>query len=190
MAQRFEKLSCVDLSPDNLRFLSECIAREGCSISTYCSTWEDAHLEEHDMVFGYNCFYRLQEPELFLKKVNDSSRMLCVIGMNCPPEFPWLPDMEKAGLSVHYTRQGCAELLEILHDLNIFARFINIPNVRIYRYPDERALIARARQFLMKSCSDEKLLSVLSPHHKKEMNGELVCKYDFNSQLLVWQPAT
>ena len=188
LSRRFAKLSCVDVSPDNLSYLSERVAAEGRCIFTVCSAWEDAQVEPHDMVFAYNCFYRLKEPELFLQKVNDSAEKLCIIGMNRPPELPWLKDMEKAGLPIHYTRQGCDELLEILDEIGIEAQLVNIPNERIYRFASEEALLARARQFLMEPCADTALLPLLLPHHEKQEDGSLICRYRFHSQLLVWKP--
>lgn len=127
LSKRFAKLTCVDVSPDNLAYLSKRLAAEGRSMTAVCSAWEDAQVEHHDMIFAYNCFYRLEEPELFLRKVNNSAEKLCIVGMNRPPELPWLTDMENAGLPIHYTRQGCSELLEILNALGIEAKLVNIP---------------------------------------------------------------
>lgn len=51
----------------------------------------------------------MREPEWFLKKIDDSAEKLRIIGMNCPPELPWLPALKDAGLPVAYTGQGCVQ---------------------------------------------------------------------------------
>lgn len=188
LAQRYERLSAVDVSPDNLSYLRSRLNSMGRPIHTVCSPWEEAKVLKADLVFGYNCLYRLQEPERFLEKMDKSAEKLCVIGMNRPPELPWLRDLEQAGISLHYTRQGCEQLQEVARDLGIPARLINIPNVRTYHYESEQALLKRAEGFLLKPCDRRKLMALLLPYHRQEADGSLSCEYHFYSQLLVWEP--
>ena len=188
LARRFPMVTCVDVSPDNLQALRRETAAMGRPIDTICGTWEMAETEPHDLVFGYNCLYRLEEPELFLLKMQETGRKLCVIGMNEPPELPWLPGLQQAGLSVHYTRQGCRELQEVLDSIRIRGRVVDIPNFRTCRYPDREALLQRAEGFLLEPCSREKLLDILLAYHRQLPDGSLQCDYPFTSQLLVWEP--
>ena len=187
LCRRFDRVACVDLSPDNLRWLSRAAEAEGLRLETVCAPWETAEASPCDLVFGYNCLYRLTEPELFLRKMNASAARLCVIGMNRPPELPWLPALEAAGLKVHYTRQGCEDLAGVLEELGIRARLVDIPNVRDYRYPDRQSLLRRAEQFLAAPCPEDMLWELLAPFHHREA-GSWVCRYPFRSQLLVWEP--
>lgn len=192
LCRSFDETACVDISPDNLRFLKEEAKRQGLRLQTYCSAWETAELGGSatggwDLVFGYNCLYRLLEPELFLRKMNDTARKLCVIGMNHPPELPWLTALEEKGLPLHYTRQGCAELAKVLSSLGIQGEIVNIPNFRTYRYPDREAVLNRAEQFLLAPYPREELWELLAPWHYEE-KGEWICDYPFDSQLLVWEP--
>ena len=175
-------------SPDNLPFLAEKARQEGISLVTFCSAWETAETERWDLVFGYNCLYQVTEPELFLLKMNRTARKLCVIGMNRPPELPWLPALEEAGLAVHYTRQGCRELLNVLTSLGLKGKLVTVPNHRSFRYSDREALLDRAGQFLLEPCPTERLWEILAPFHRQEADGSLVCEYAFLSQLLVWAP--
>lgn len=187
LCRSFGQAACVDISPDNLKFLKEKAGKEGLSLSTYCSEWESVQVGLWDLVFGYNCLYRVREPELFLQKMNDSARKLCVIGMNRPPEFPWIYDLEKAGLELHYTRQGCKELSDVLFSLGIQGKVITIPNYREYRYSDREMILSRAEQFLLKPCPRERLWELLAPYHKR-VGEKWICEYPFESQLLVWAP--
>lgn len=185
--RHFRQVACVDISHDNLRFLEEKSCQEGFTLTTYCSAWETATVGRWDLVFGYNCLYRVLEPELFLRKMNDAARKLCVIGMNCPPEYPWLPALEEAGIPVHYTRQGCVELEKVLSSLGIQGEFIRIPNRRTYRYESRDKVLSRAKQFLLKPCEEEALWEVLAPFHN-QMESEWICEYPFHSHLLAWKP--
>ena len=188
LGRAFACLGCVDISPDNLTFLAEKARQESISLVTFCSAWETAETGRWDLVFGYNCLYRVTEPELFLLKMNRTARKLCVIGMNRPPELPWLPALEEAGLAIHYTRQGCRELLNVLTSLGLKGKLVTVPNHRSFRYSDREALLDRAGQFLLEPCPREKLWKILEPFHRQEADGSLVCEYAFLSQLLVWAP--
>ena len=188
LAEKYERLTLVDVSPDNLAYLRSRTNSMGRTVHTVCSPWEEAKVLKADLVFGYNCLYRVQEPELFLMKMHRTARKLCVIGMNRPPELPWLKDLEDAGISLHYTRQGCEELLEIARELGIPPRLVNVPNVRTYRNESEAALLKRAEGFLLKPCDRRKLMALLLPRHRQEADGRLSCEYRFFSQLLVWEP--
>lgn len=189
LARDFPQVTCVDLSPDNLAYLERHAAEQGAALETICAPWETAEAPRRDMVFAYNCFYRVREPELFLDKLHRTARRLCVAGMNAPPELPWLPALEKAGLPVHYTRQGCRELGEILTSMGISHRLLDLPNRREYRYPNQAALLDRVRGFLTEPVPDRRLLSLVMPFHQALPDGSLLCRYPFTSQLLVWEPA-
>lgn len=186
----FSRVTCVDLSPDNLIYLSRRAVEIGYTLETICAPWETAEAPSRDMVFAYNCFYRVQEPELFLNKLHHTARRLCVAGMNAPPELPWISALEADGLSIHYTRQGCRELGEILTSLGIPYQLLNIPNQREYRYPNQEALLTRVRDFLLEEVPAQRLLSLVMPFHQELPDGSLVCRYLFNSQLLIWEPST
>ena len=187
LCRSFAQTACVDISPDNLRFLKERTRQEGLSLMTFCSAWETAETGKWDLVFGYNCLYRLMEPELFLQKMNDTAQKLCMIGMNRPPELPWLPALEELGVKLHYTRQGCEALADVLSALKIRGELVSVPNYRVYRYPDREAVLRRAEQFLLSPWPRERLWEVLAPYHRWE-NQQWICEYPFESQLLVWRP--
>lgn len=189
LVQKFPRVTVVDISPDNLNYLSEHSSALRNPIHPICGAWETAAVAPHDLVFGYNCLYRLKEPELFLQKVTENAKLLCVLGMNCPPELPWLPSLEAAGIPIHATCQGCEELYAILMEMGIRAKLISIANHRTYCYDSKEALLQRAEGFLTEPCSRDKLLSILLAFHTEAPDGRLRCEYPFTSQLLVWEPS-
>lgn len=188
LSRYVEQLTCVDFSADNLACLSESTLSEGHPISVVLSSWEEAQVEPHDLVFAYNCFYMVDEPELFLKKVNNSALKLCAVGMNCPPELPWQKDLLSAGFPALYMKQGCVELGAILREIGIHAQLVNIPNERVFSYENKEALLKRLKRAVAAKIPDEILLSIAMPYHEEMPDGSLVCRYQFNSQLLVWRP--
>lgn len=187
LCRDFETVTCVDISPDNLLWLTGQAAQMGYQPETICAPWEEAPALKRDLVFAYNCFYRMQEPEWFLQKIDCSAEKLCIIGMNCPPELPWLPKLKDAGLPVAYTSQGCAEMQPVLEALGISAKRMDIPNFRLYRYENTRALLQRAQSFLLTPQDPELLLRLILPDHELQPDGSLVCRYSFLSQLLYWE---
>ena len=85
-------------------------------------------------------------------------------------------------------KQGCLELDAVLQDLGIQAQLVNIPNERVFRYETRENLLNRLRRAVAVPAPDEQLLSIAMPYHEEMEDGSLVCRYRFNSQLLVWQP--
>lgn len=190
LCRDFSQVTCVDISPDNLAFLKEETARQQRRLETICAPWETAQVPQRDLVFAYNCFYRMTEPELFLSKINRSAAKLCVIGMNRPPELPWLPDLKEAGLPIFYTCQGAEELGDILSSLGISHKRADIPNRRTYRWKDKEALLQRTEGFLLEPVSRERLWPIIHPYCSQEADGSLCLSYEFFSQLLFWEPTT
>lgn len=187
-------LTCVDISPDNLDYLaSELVKLPGITADMICAPWESAEIkpQAYDMAFAYNCFYRMQDIEYGLMKLNLTAKKLCVIGMNRPPELPWLPALKnELGLKVRYTRMGCEQFHKVLSQLGIEAKLVNIQNVREYRYSSMKEIIERARQHICSDFDKDALEKLLSCYHRTTPAGDLVCTYRFLSQLLVWEPKT
>lgn len=191
LAEQGVRLACVDISPDNLDYLArELKTRMGVSAKMVCVPWENAQIEPngYDMVFAYNCFYRMYNIEQCLLKLNLAAKKLCVMGMNRPPELPWLPAIEELGLKVRYTRMGCEQFQKVLTQLGINAKLIDLENKREYRYGSIDALMARARQHIHSDFNEDALKKLLTSYHQVLPDGSLVCEYHFLSQLLVWEP--
>ena len=84
LAECCRQLSCLDISPDVLSFLKEKVPqKEGKpEIRPICSKWEDCVPEKtYDVVFGYNCFYRMLDLKDCIRKMNAAAGKLCVMGM-------------------------------------------------------------------------------------------------------------
>ncbi|WP_180270758.1 class I SAM-dependent methyltransferase [Sporanaerobium hydrogeniformans] len=191
LAKHCKQLTCVDISQDNLDYLNKEAKEKGLLVPhLLCSPWEevDISVPTYDLVFGYNCFYRMTHIEENLLKMHQAASRLCVIGMNSPPELPWLPALEKElHLPVRYTRVGCKELQKILSELGIQARRIEIPNQRNYVYSSIDELVANAERMICGTYDRESLETVLLQYHEPLADGALICRYVFTSELLVWE---
>lgn len=78
-----EKLICLDISPDVLDFLKRMLKeQEKPEIETICSKWEDFRVtRRYDVVFGYNCFYRMLDLKHCIEKMNEAAEKICIMGM-------------------------------------------------------------------------------------------------------------
>lgn len=194
LAEQGVQLTCVDISPDNLDYLSgNLVGHLKTTANMICAPWESAEIkpQNYDMVFAYNCFYRMKDIEHNLMKLNLAAKKLCVIGMNRPPELPWLPALEsELGLKARYTRMGCEQFQKVLSQLGIDAKLVNIKNVREYRYSSMKEILNRARQHIRSDFDPDALEKLLARYHRTTSDGDLVCEYHFLSQLLVWKPKT
>ena len=77
------ELTCLDISPEVLGFLKKSLEQEKKKrVLSICSKWEDFVPEQrYDVVFGYNCFYRMLELKSCIRKFNATAEKLCIMGM-------------------------------------------------------------------------------------------------------------
>ncbi|MCL2616603.1 MAG: class I SAM-dependent methyltransferase [Defluviitaleaceae bacterium] len=189
LAQLCSKLTCVDISQDNLNYLRQMAYNRGLpEIEAVCCEWEDYVTHFCDAVVAYNCFYRMKSIEDCLLKIDRCAKKLCIIGMNESPEQPFLPILEQElGLPVRYTRLDYRHLKIILRDLGIQATMLEIPNERVYVYKNMEALMAVAARYIQVAFDKDAVRGILDRYYRVS-DGELVCRHTFRSGLLVWRP--
>lgn len=190
LAARCKTMTCVDISPDVLGYIERIAHSAGFGhVNTLCNTWEAATPARHDLVFAYNCFYRMRNIESCLAKINDTAHKLCIIGMNRSPEQPYLPILEhELGLPMRYTRSDYHELWHILGEMGIAAEMLEIPNARDYHYTSFEELFDRAVQYIEGPYNPDAVKEVLLRYYHPSQRG-YTCRYLFSSGLLVWRPA-
>ena len=131
-AERMDKVTCVDISGDVLDFIQDAGRRAGLeNIRTVHEKWEAFQPEEKaDVVFGFNCFYRMPDLKEALRKVNDAAKTLCVVGMTSGPEQPYYRDFaQEMGLNVRFDRQDYIHLQLALYQLGIDPNVRTVPLV-------------------------------------------------------------
>ena len=188
LAEQCRELVCVDISEDVLRYIQKVAVENGVSnIGAVFGKWEEAITTRCDMVFAYNCFYRMRDIEDCLLKINGSANKLCVIGMSGSPEQPYLSDFDAAGLQARYTRMNHHNLNAILGELGIEAHMMDIPNEREYVYESFDELFNRAAAYLCGEFDTGEVEKILRRYYRHE-KGYWRCIYKFISGLIWWSP--
>ena len=188
LAELCSVLTCIDISADVLAYIQKIASDKGFfHIKTELSKWEECSPPHCDVFFAYNCFYRMKEIEQCLLKIHGCTQKLCVIGMSACPEQPYLRDFDEAGLAVRYTRMNHRNLYNILEELGIRAKCVEIPNNREYIYDSYDALFSRATEYICGPYDESAVKEILGRYYFFD-NGIYRCNYSFQSGLLSWHP--
>ncbi|KJS49561.1 class I SAM-dependent methyltransferase [Desulfosporosinus sp. BICA1-9] len=182
-----QQYTCIDISKDVLEYVQRIASENNVqNITPLYGKWEDCTPTQCDVVFAYNCFYRMVEIEHCLGKINETADRLCIIGVNESPEQPYLSDFEQElRLPVRYTRMDCRDLEKVLHGLGICAECISISNEREYAYDTFDEMLNRAVSYIAARYDEKAVLEILQRYYHFE-NGKYRCRHKFRSELLYW----
>ncbi|MDQ7863468.1 methyltransferase domain-containing protein [Peribacillus frigoritolerans] len=88
IAKEVRKLTCIDSSKSIISFLESQANEKGFeNMELIHDKWEsDNKKVKYDVVFGFNCYYRMSEIGHTLLKMNDSAARLAIVGMTTGPE--------------------------------------------------------------------------------------------------------
>ncbi len=182
-----QQYTCIDISKDVLKYVQRISSENNVqNIKTLYGKWEDCTPPQCDVVFAYNCFYRMIEIEHCLGKINKNADRLCIIGMNKSPEQPYFLDFEQElRLPVRYTRMDCRDLERVLYGLGICAEYTSISNEREYAYDTFEELLNHAVSCIAAPYDEKAVREILQRHYHYE-NGKYRCRQKFCSELLYW----
>ncbi len=189
LAEHCREMTCVDISPDVLKFIATRGKESGLRIRTVNSKWEDYHGSKTDVVFGFNCFYRMKEIEQCLQKIDDMGSELHIIGMTSGPEQQYYRDFEEElGLKIRYHRLDYIVLVNVLYQLGID------PNVRIvdlerdYAYESvSKAAKKASRRIISEDYDEDDLTRILRRHLKKADDGMYHYIHRFKAAIMYWR---
>ena len=190
LVEHCRKLTCVDMSKDVLEYISRQSRAMGANIRTVNSKWEDYSGKKTDLVFGFNCFYRMQQIESCLEKIDrlgDSH----VIGMTSGPQERYLRDFEmELGLKIRYARMDYIVLVNILYQLGIDANVKTVGLRREYVFDSvETAAKKASKKILSKDYDIADLERIMGRYLKKDRNGSFHHVHDFKAALIYWRSA-
>lgn len=192
IAKTCNELTCVDISPDVLVFISRIASEQGITnIQTVASKWEDFESEHrYDLVFGYNCFYRLLDLASALRKMNDLSVRLCVMGMNMGLAPAWFHAMEdELGLPINWQRKDYIYFINILYEMGIDPNVSIIPFSKELVYPDIQALLKGETSRIAADTYDQNaVLSILLRYFDEHEDGSFHVVTKFRGALVYWEP--
>lgn len=88
IADKVRKLTCIDSSKSIVQFLESQAAAKGVhNMQLIHEKWEsEEEREKYDVVFGFNCYYRMHDIGKTLLKMNKSANRLVIAGMTTGPK--------------------------------------------------------------------------------------------------------
>lgn len=188
LARHCRRMRCVDISPDVLNYITGIGSEKGFAIETEVSKWEDYTGEPADVVFGYNCFYRMKDIEGCLAKFHQIGSKLHIMGMTSGPEQEYYPVLEKElGLEINYHRLDYIFLLNILYLQGIDCNVKIVPLVRDYAYDDfTTACNAVFGRILTESFDTKAAGEILAQYICREDDGRWHYRHHFRAAILYW----
>jgi Methyltransferase domain len=190
-AKKARALTCVDSSSSVLEYLALGAKDKDLSNMKYMhAKWEEYQSEmTYDVVFGVNCYYRMQEIDQALIHMNNAARRLAIIGMTSGPEKPHYWEIyETLGYRVRFSRRDYIYLTNLLYELGIDVNCKILDLQKTYLYDTEE-------QFF-----EHNLSAILDPEYDREKAAEILRKYlvwvdgkpayvhHFKAALLFWKP--
>ena len=188
LAEICDELICVDLSPDVLNFVKRKAKKESLNIRTVCSKWEDYRVVQTDAVFGFNCFYRMQNIEDCLRRIDEVGTRIHIIGMTSGPEQPYYVDFEKKlGLHIKYDRLDYILLVNLLYQLGIDCnvRIIHLTNEYVFS-TFKGLLQSETRRIIDEKYDEASVSRILRKYFKREEDGCYHYVHKFNAALIYW----
>lgn len=188
LARHCRRMRCVDISPDVLNYITGIGTEKGFAIETEVSKWEDYTGEPADVVFGYNCFYRMKDIEGCLAKFHQIGSKLHIMGMTSGPEQEYYLVLEKElGLEINYHRLDYIFLLNILYLQGIDCNVKIVPLVRDYAYGDfTSACNAVFGRILTESFDTKAAGEILAQYICREDDGRWHYRHHFRAAILYW----
>ena len=191
LAQRMDVVHAVDLSRDNLDYVTRDDAGMGLNnIVGHWSKWEDYEApQKTDAVFGYNCFYRMPDLVGAMKKVNDSAEKLCVVGMTTGPEQDYYMALKKElGLGIRFDHQDYIHLVLALDALRVAPNLVMLPLTAHYDFDSDEALVRHAAERITDARYDAKsVLKVMAPFFRRDEAGYHF-DHPFYASVIYWTP--
>ncbi|MFD2214891.1 class I SAM-dependent methyltransferase [Metabacillus endolithicus] len=190
-AERVKKLALVDSSSAILDFLKgELHKRNMTDVEFIHEKWEHIELNKnYDVIFGFNCFYRMFEIKKALLHIHKHAKRLAIVGMTTGPIQPhYLELHEQYGIEVKFPRKDYIDLLNLLYELGIHADCKIIPLSRTQVYSSyEECLEKNMSKILTKDVDLSLVEDVLSKYIVCE-NGKFIYRNEYNAALLSWRP--
>ncbi|CAM4265210.1 class I SAM-dependent methyltransferase [Paenibacillus alkaliterrae] len=184
-------LTCVDSSKSVLRYLStQALERGYGNLSFEHAKWEERASDSvYDVVFGVNCYYRMQDIDKALIHMNQSAKRLAVIGMTSGPEKPHYWDIhQELGCSVKFHRRDYIYLTNLLYQLGIDVNCKILNLQKTYAYKNEEELIQDNLNAIMdKNYDRNKAIDILNRYVNRE-NGKIEYTHAFKAAILYWKP--
>lgn len=190
-ANKASSLACVDSSRSVLDYLRKETRRKGLREPRLIhAKWEDRPPQEtFDVVFGINCYYRMQEIDRALLHMNNAAKRWAIVGLTSGPEKPHLWEIHRRlGYKIKFQRRDYIYLTNLLYELGIDANCKILDLERTYRYESEEQMIKDNLGAILEPDYDRKAAEEILRQFVSERDGSFLYKHRFKGVLLYWRP--
>lgn len=191
LLEHCRRMTCVDISPDVLRFIERKGREYGKTITTVNQKWEDYTGGPADVVFAFNCFYRMKEIERSLQMIDAMGKKLHIIGMTSGPEQEYLKDFEnELGLKIRYTRLDYIILVNILYQMGIDCNVRMVDLETDYAYTSVARAAKKVSWRILSEYQEEDVVRILRRYLKKGDDGMYHYIHHFKAAIIYWRRST
>ena len=196
LADLCKTLTCLDISQDILDYIQRVSKEKGkYNIQTLFSKLEDADLtQKYDLVFGYNCFYRMTELKNCFEKMNAASNKLCMIGMGMGMMPPYYKEMAKVfSTPLIHGKKDYIHFVNLLYSMGIDANVKIIPLEKELIYDSWEQVLKEEtprlekREYLLDKHQEE-IRDILQRYFIEKEDGKIYGKLEFRGALVYWEP--
>ncbi|MFJ7684525.1 class I SAM-dependent methyltransferase [Peribacillus butanolivorans] len=190
IAEEVRKLTCIDSSKSIIRFLESQANDKGLeNMELIHNKWEcEKQREKYDVVFGFNCYYRMNDIGETLLKMNEAASRLVIVGMTTGPEKPHYMDLDKLGYKINLRRRDYIHILNALYQLGILAncKIVELKSKKIYSCYEE-VIRDNTTKILDEHYSEQEVKTILDKY-VVEKEGKFEYEYPFHAALMYWSP--
>ena len=191
LAKFCKSVTCVDISQAVLDFINRVSHKQGLSnIHGIHRKWEDFFSEKsHDLVFGYNCFYRQADLRDCFERMNRTARKLCVAGMTTGLLPRWVSELEAAGGRAQWDFKDYIYFSGVLYQMGILA------NVQVLRYEKtihyqtlEKLVTGELQRCSVEGVDRQTAEEILTQYFARQSDGSWQGTAEFHSGIVWWEP--
>ncbi|WHX30142.1 class I SAM-dependent methyltransferase [Brevibacillus agri] len=184
-------LTCVDSSASVLGYLEREARAKGLSNMSFVhAKWEEYEPPaRHDVVFGVNCYYRMQAIDQAMANMNNAAKRWAVIGMTSGPEKPHYWEIyEKLGYKIRFSRRDYIHLTNLLYELGIDVNCKIVPLQKTYVYETMEQFVSQNLSAIMETDYDRAKAEAILRNHLSWVDGKPAYVHHFKAALLYWRP--
>lgn len=196
LAKLCGRMTCVDISPEVLSYIDQTAREQEIRhVTGVCSKWETfSSAERYDVVFGYNCFYRMRSLEECFRKMNETAEKMCIAGMNMGFMPPYYMEMKRElGCRLTYGKKDMIYFINVLYAMGIDAGMTVIPLKKKFLYDDLEQMVSGETSRVDAGADwvkdhKEQISQILQNYFRYNEEGKLEYEYSFRGALVYWKP--
>ena len=189
LAKSCKELVCLDISKDVLNLIDYKASQEKIhNIKFIHKSWENQEDKSFDVIFAYNCFYRMRDIAESLNKIHRCTKKLAIIGMNSKIDRPCMLEIEdKLGIRVKKSKLDYRLLRDILLELGISPEVIELKIIRKYEFESlDDAVSYEKRFFLDENYPENEITEIVSKHYTYT-SGKYIQSHEMCSGIIFWK---